>query len=119
MKFSTSKNVVKILKRSLQQWYRGPVLGPRADAGGIFIKRKEAKHSNEAKALFNAIFPDKAQMLNQHPELEDKPWLLPKVWVGRWIKLIKLSKGKNKNLAIEGMKISHRRTELLKKYKIL
>ena len=60
-----------------------------------------------------------SQMLNQHPELEDKPWLLPKVWVGRWIKFIRLSKGENKNLAIEGMKISHRRTELLKKYKIL
>ena len=46
------------------------------------------------------------QMLNQHSELEDKPWLLPKVRVGRWIKFIRLSKGENKILAIEGMKIS-------------
>ena len=84
-----------------------------------FSSRGKTKHSNGAKALLNAIFPDKAQMLNQHPELKDKPWLLPKVWVGRWIKFIRLSKGENKNLAIEGMKISHRRTELLKKYKIL
>ena len=84
-----------------------------------FSSRGRAKHSNSAKALFNAIFPDRAQMLNQHPELEDKPWLLPKVWIGRWIKFIKLSRGKNKNLALEGMKISHRRTELLKKYKII
>ena len=84
-----------------------------------FSSRGKAKHSNSAKALLNAIFPDKAQMLNQHPELEDMPWLLPKVWVGRWIKFIRLSKGANKNLALEGMKISRRRTELLKKYKIL
>lgn len=65
------------------------------------------------------VFPSKRQIINSYPELEDKPWKLPVCWGPRWLKYLKYRKLFSGNLAVESMKISKQRIELLKKYDIL
>lgn len=69
--------------------------------------------------ILRTIFPSKSQILNNHPELQEKPWLLPICWVKRWGRFLVHNKANGGNLAAESMKISKRRIELLKKYDIL
>lgn len=74
---------------------------------------------SRADTILRTIFPSKSQMLNSHPELQEKPWLLPICWVKRWGRFLAHNKANGGNLAAESMKISKRRIELLKKYDIL
>lgn len=77
------------------------------------------KSSGKGMTMLRTIFPSKDQLLNQHPELQEKPWLLPVRWVQRWGRFIKHSRNNGSSLAKESMEISQRRIELLKKYKIM
>lgn len=65
------------------------------------------------------LFPSKADMLNIHPELEEKPWLIMKLWVKRWIRFGRKNKSADGNLIKNGVKISQKRIMLLKKYGII
>lgn len=77
------------------------------------------KVGGSSATILRTIFPGRAQMLNHHPELQEKPWLLPICWVQRWGRFIQHSRDNDGNLAKESMEISKRRIELLKKYKII
>ena len=70
-------------------------------------------------AIINTAFPKKQWMLKVYPELHKYPWLLPICWVKRWCRFFAHNKANGGNLAVESMKISKRRIELLKKYDIL
>ena len=74
---------------------------------------------NSADTILRTIFPSKALMLNNHPELQERPWLLPICWIKRWGRFVSHNKSNGGNLAAESMKISKRRIELLRKYEIL
>ena len=74
---------------------------------------------SKAAVWLSTIFPGRAHLLNLHPELQEKPWLLPVRWVQRWVRFIKHNRRNKGNLAKESMEISQRRINLLKKYKIL
>lgn len=83
------------------------------------MRGKDHQNQSRIKTLLYAIFPDRANMLSLHPELQEKPWLLPICWIKRWGRFLAHNKANGGNLAAESMKISKRRIELLKKYDIL
>ncbi len=72
--------------------------------------------SNWIVMIWKSIFPSKEYLLGIAPQLLDKPWLLPIEWVKRWGRFLRKSKKSDSNLALESMRISQRRLELLKKY---
>lgn len=78
-----------------------------------------SKHRGKAAVLWLAIFPSRAQLLSLHPELQRKPWLLPVRWVQRWGRFLRHSRENDGSLMKESMKISRRRMELLRKYKVI
>lgn len=80
---------------------------------------KDNKNHSKCRILFDTIFPSKIRMLGIHPELQEKPYLLPICWVKRWGRFLAHNKASDGNLTAESMKISKRRIELLKKYDIL
>lgn len=86
---------------------------------GAAIQGKSTEHNSKIKTFLYTIFPNMAWMKAIHPELEEKPWLLPVCWVKRWGRFLAHNKANGGNLAAESMKISKRRIELLKKYDIL
>lgn len=69
--------------------------------------------------LWELLFPSRAYLVDCYPYLEEKPWLLPIEWLKRWGRFIKHNRKNNGNLAIESMKISKRRMQLLKKYDLI
>ncbi|MBB5264191.1 hypothetical protein HNP82_001302 [Catenibacillus scindens] len=62
------------------------------------------------------IFPGRYDLLNMHPELKEKPWLLPVCWVRRWMRFIRHNRETGGNLAAKSLAIGRRRVRLLKKY---
>ncbi len=83
------------------------------------MQSKRKDNFSNLSTWFYTVFPAKSQMLSFHPELQEKPWLLPVCWVKRWGRFLAHNKANGGNLAAESMKISKRRIELLKKYDIL
>lgn len=77
------------------------------------------KSSNMFIVVWRSIFPSKVYMLDQAPYLLKKPWLLPVAWFRRWGRFFKKSQGNDSNLAVESMKISRRRMNVLKKYDLV
>ena len=75
--------------------------------------------SGKFKIALRTIFPSKSQMMNHHPEVLQKPWLLPLRWVQRIGRFLKHNKNNDGNLTKESIQISKKRIELLKKYKII
>lgn len=71
------------------------------------------------KTMLYTVFPSRAWLLGAHPELQEKPWLLPVRWVQRWKRFLVHNKQNGGNLAFESIQISKRRIELLEKYGIL
>ncbi len=75
--------------------------------------------AGKLQTLFHSAFPSKEQMTDAHPELIEKPYLLPLRWMQRWIRFLKHNHSSGGNLAAKSMEISTRRIELLKKYNII
>lgn len=71
------------------------------------------------KRWIYTIFPQKERMLNLHPELVEKPWLLPMCWIKRLFRLLLHNKDSHGVLLSESIKISNRRVALLRKYKVV
>lgn len=79
----------------------------------------ETEKTHFIKKWFFTIFPQKERMINRHPELADKPWLLPIFWVKRIRRLLIHKKEADGDLLAESIKISNRRVALLRKYKVV
>lgn len=58
-------------------------------------------------------------MINQNPEIIEKPWLLPVCWIRRWGRFLLHNKENGGGLAGESIRISQRRIDLLKKYGVI
>jgi len=76
----------------------------------------EKKNGNLIILIWKAIFPSRTIMVNYFPYLEEKPWMLPIEWIKRWGRFLKHNKENKGNLALESIKVSQRRTKILKKY---
>lgn len=74
---------------------------------------------SKAKTIYRAIFPRKEFMINQNPEIIEKPWLLPVCWIRRWGRFLLHNKENGGGLAGESIRISQRRIDLLKKYGVI
>ena len=85
-------------------------------ATGDYLKTKS---TNRFMIFWRAIFPDRAYLLRNAPQLETKPWLLPIEWVKRWGRFVKRSIHNDGDLVNESLSISQKRIELLKKYDLL
>ena len=77
------------------------------------------KNSNYLVLIWKSIFPSLKMMEERHPYLTDKPWLLPFEWVKRWGRYIRYNRKVEGSLAVESLKISQRRMNLLKKYDLI
>ena len=115
---------------------RSPRINPEMliddiEQAGVFGGKTEAQLRSAAftrtalddkkdKAFLKCLFPSVDKMKKGYPELYEKPYLLPVVWVKRFAKNIaKFSrKGKWQDL-IETNKIAKQRKKLLKQYDIL
>ena len=62
------------------------------------------------------VFPGRHALMGMHPELAEKPWLLPIFWVKRWRRFLKHNRQVGGGLAGKSIAIGQRRTKLLKKY---
>lgn len=81
--------------------------------------RWKKKSTNNIVFIWKSIFPSFAVMREHYPYLEEKPWLLPVEWIRRWGRFLKHNRQNNGNLAVESMRISQRRINLLKKYDLV
>lgn len=72
-----------------------------------------------ASAVVRAIFPTMRFMRARNPELVEKPWLLPILWMKRWRRFIRYNKENGGGLARESIRTSQKRIELLKKYGLI
>ena len=91
---------------TLQVWFEGAVATEKTDfitnvifENGVYGTRERAHLSYVAKAghgeharknsyvskLVQAIFPPKTALQTKYPVLRRQPWLLPTVWVVRWV----------------------------------
>ena len=77
------------------------------------------RNSNFLMLVWKSIFPSLKMMQERHPYLTDKPWLLPVEWIKRWGRYFRYNRNAEGNLAVESMKISQRRMNLLKKYDLV
>lgn len=71
------------------------------------------------KTLLHTVFPSRSQMVGAYPELVEKPWILPVLWIRRFLRFFRRHKNQSGALAAESMEIGKRRIALLKKYDIL
>lgn len=79
----------------------------------------ETENPHFIKKCFFTIFPQRKSMISFHPELVEKPWLLPIFWVKRIGRLLFRKKVFDGDLLAESKKISNRRVALLRKYKVV
>lgn len=79
----------------------------------------ETEKTHLLKRWIYTIFPQKERMLYLHPELVEKPWLLPICWIKRLFRLLLHNKDSEGKLLSESIKISNRRVALLRKYKVV
>lgn len=70
------------------------------------------------KTWLYTVFPKRERLIQLHPELVNKPWLLPVCWIKRIWRLLKHAKDYKGDLYKESIEISNRRVALMKKYKI-
>ncbi len=91
---------------TLQVWFEGAIATEKTDfitnvifENGVYGTRERAHLSYVAKAghgehahknnyvskLFRLIFPSKTALQTKYPILRRQPWLLPGVWVVRWV----------------------------------
>lgn len=76
-----------------------------------------SENGGKLQALFRAVFPAKRQLAAGYPFLEDKPWLLPVVWVRRGFKFLRYAGKDSWKIGEEILQKSSARMELIKKYK--
>lgn len=67
--------------------------------------------------MMKALFPSKQILVVGRPYLTEKPWLLPAVWVERWIKFLRYAGKDVWKISHEIMEKSSVRMEIIKKYK--
>ncbi|MBR4287730.1 MAG: nucleotidyltransferase family protein [Clostridia bacterium] len=77
------------------------------------------KKQSRAKLLADTIFVDRRRLVNNYPELQEKPHLVLKAQYKRAVKYLKLKKERGANLTQEGIALSKKRIELFKKYELL
>lgn len=80
---------------------------------------RDGGSQSKFKNMLYTAFPNRANMVDPYPILNEKPWLLPVCWAKRWARFLKTNKVSSADYIIEGMKISNRRIALLKKYDVL
>lgn len=81
--------------------------------------RAAGRRKGKISVLLQTLFPGKDLMINRHPELQEKSWLLPLCWLQRCGRFLQHNRKNGGNLAEESMEISRRRIKLLEKYKII
>ena len=62
------------------------------------------------------LFPGWRRMLCVHPELKERPWLLPVYWMERFLHFIQRNRRSGGTLAVRGVELGKRRIRLLRKY---
>ena len=67
--------------------------------------------------LRKALFPSKQTLVSGRPYLAEKPWLLPVVWVERWIKFLRYTGKDVWKISREILEKSSVRMDIIKKYK--
>jgi len=85
----------------------------------VFAAMKKRKSKNSIETIIRAIFPGTEFFLKEEPQIENKPWLLLKCWIKRWLRFVKHNKQQGGTLAYESVKVGKKRIELLKKYDVL
>ena len=74
------------------------------------------RRQDSFNALFRAAFPPKQVLLAGYPSLEDYPWIMPVIWVKRWIKFLRYTGKDVWKVSKEILEKSSARMELIKKY---
>lgn len=80
------------------------------------VMSNQSSLSGRLHVLIKTIFPGRYDLMGLHPELKEKPWLLPVCWVRRWMRFIRHNRETGGNLAAKSLDIGRRRIRLLKKY---
>lgn len=85
----------------------------------VMTSRAAGRNKGKIMVMLQTFFPGKDLMINRHPELQEKPWLLPLRWLQRCGRFLRHNRSNGGNLARESMEISRRRIRILEKYKII
>ena len=93
----------------------------RRTSSQILTSAMSNRGSSQSKTriLLNTVFVDRRRLVNNCPELEEKPYLFFREQYKRFSKYIRLKKESKSNLAKDGIDLSKKRIALLKKYKLL
>lgn len=67
--------------------------------------------------LIKTLFPSKQILVSGRPYLAEKPWLLPAVWVKRWIKFLRYAGKDVWSITYEILEKSDVRMKIIQKYK--
>lgn len=106
----------------LQDMMREGVFGGRKRtdgwaAGVNLAVRGDVHRHNRLYVLFKAAFPSKQLLMTWYLCLQEKPWLLPAVWVWRWIKFLRYAGKDVRKITSEILQKSYARLELIEKYR--
>lgn len=94
----------------------------RKHSGNITLNAVSAdkKGKKPTASVLKTVFLSKDNMVNRYHYLERYPFLLPAAWADRIFKyVLEISKNTKDNEAVKSIEIGRRRTELMKKYKII
>ena len=79
----------------------------------------KGSRQGKLRLLMNTAFVDRRRLINNCPELEEKPHLILKENFKRFYKYMRLKKESKTSLAKSGIELSKKRMALFKKYKLL
>lgn len=77
----------------------------------------DARRQSKLYRLFRAAFPTKGVLMAGYPYLAEKPWLLPIVWVKRWVKFIRYAGKDVWKISGEILQKSTVRMKMVEKYR--
>lgn len=93
---------------------------------GVFGKDGKMDHvaarvnlgaQDSSHRLLKALFPSKEILVGGRPYLAEKPWLLPVVWMERWIKFLRYAGKDVWHISREILDKSSVRMDMIKKYR--
>ena len=106
----------------LQDMLQAGTFGGREKADHIaaninLAAENSLQRTGKLYTLFRAAFSTKQVLMAGYPYLAEKPWLLPAVWVKRWLKFLRYAKKDVWKLSKTILQKSSARIEVIKKYK--
>ncbi len=110
---------VRCPEEMLEDVFSSGVFGNATQVQRTATPMISAAVSGKKQRVLSSVFPSKRRLVDKFPELNQKPWLLPFIWVKRMCTFLKHDKSMGGSLAKDSVAHGNKRIALLKKYGII